>query len=208
MAVFNEILVGRFNRYLQKLTGIKGTAPTPALGTEIAGQFDLNSFNQEDRYLLGYDSFWLTNSNGPNAGLNSAVRLRNPVGSNVIAVVEFVGFWESLADTAAPGMVISYARTIVGDLGTVSTAGALDSRSQRIASTCQDSVGVGAFLTNVILTVPEVTANSFFGLTLYEGMEIPLLPGSAIQVSTTVVNTHLEVSFKWRERFLEDSERT
>lgn len=209
MAVFNEILVGRFNRYLQKLTSIKGPAPTPALGTEISGQLDLNSVKTEDRYLLSIDSFWLTNSTGPTAAATSSCRLRNPQTSNVIAVIEFIGFWESVQDIAQPGIEITFARNILGDLATSGIATPLDSRTARVGSVCVNSVQAGALpLANVLLTVPEVTANSFFGLTLYEAMEIPLLPGSAVQVTTTAVNTHLEVTMKWRERFLEDSERS
>jgi hypothetical protein len=38
--------------------------------------------------------------------------------------------------------------------------------------------------------------------------EIPLLPGDAIQVRTNGVNVTLQTSLWWRERFLEESERT
>jgi len=38
--------------------------------------------------------------------------------------------------------------------------------------------------------------------------EITLLPGDALQVEDTVVNQQVVVSFIWRERLLEESERT
>lgn len=208
MAVFNEILVGRFNRYLQKLTAIKGTAPIPALSTEIGAQFDLNSVPTEDRYLIGYDQFWQNNAAGPTAAVISSLRWRNPANSNVIAVVEFVGIWETVQDIAPPGIQIQLGAQ-VSDLTTVSlSAAALDSRSGRSHATLIPSgqAGLVGALPNTMVTFGAAAA-AFFGLTLYDGMEIPLLPGIAIQIQTTAQNTSLNVDLKWRERFLEDSER-
>jgi len=38
--------------------------------------------------------------------------------------------------------------------------------------------------------------------------EWPLLPGEAIQITDASVNVQLTASFRWRERLLEESERT
>ena len=50
MAVFNEILVGRFNRALQKFTGIKGGPPAPTHSTEIMPVIPF-PIGREFRYL-------------------------------------------------------------------------------------------------------------------------------------------------------------
>jgi hypothetical protein len=42
----------------------------------------------------------------------------------------------------------------------------------------------------------------------FEDQEFPLFPGVAIQFDTAGVNEALVINFRWRERFLEDSERT
>lgn len=209
MAVFNEILVGRFNRYLQKLTAIKGNPPVPALGTEIGANLDLNHIPTEDRYLLGFDQFWQNNAAGPTAAVISSLRWRNPTNSNVIAVIEFVGIWETVQDIAPPGIQIQIGAQL-SDLTTVSlSAPALDTRSGRQHATLIPSgqTGLVGALPGTMVTF-GASAAAFFGLTLYESMEIPLLPGSAIQIQTTAQNTLLNVDLKWRERFLEDSERT
>lgn len=209
MAVFNEILVGRFNRYLQKFTGIKAAPPVPALGTELMAVLDVNSFKMEDRYLFQIDSFWINNGIGPVAAQNSVVRFRNPAGSKVVAVVEFLGITSTVAEQTAPFMQIQVG-SINADLSTTNLIPPLDPRSGRkgsslITSVQNNIVGGGGGFQNIV--VFPTTANSFFGLTLYDDMEIPLLPGIGIQVVTTAVNTLLNVDMKWRERALEDSEQ-
>jgi hypothetical protein len=51
-------------------------------------------------------------------------------------------------------------------------------------------------------------ANSFFDFIIDTIHEFPLLPGDAIQVQSGVANQASNISWMWRERFLEESERT
>jgi hypothetical protein len=54
MAKYNEILTGRYNRFIQKLFSMKGPAPAPQLSSDIAMQ--MSFFNGvENRYLEGWD---------------------------------------------------------------------------------------------------------------------------------------------------------
>src|SRR5258708_10109219 len=87
MAKFNEILVGRVNRGLQKLFGIKGGPPVPTLASEVMPVHPLFS-GRENRYLEGWNTFALTRGQVAVAGITPVVRLRNPVGSNIIAIFE------------------------------------------------------------------------------------------------------------------------
>src|SRR6266849_3136440 len=87
MAIFNEILEGRFNRALQKLFAIKGGPPVRQLGGEIMPVFPV--FNGvENRYLEGWNLYGVCTSQAAGgAGVPSSVRLRNPISSNTIAVI-------------------------------------------------------------------------------------------------------------------------
>src|SRR5216684_1967801 len=91
MARFNEINVGRYNRALQKLLGMKGEASVPILASEIAPSFVL-PYGVENRYLEQWNRFGLGMNVTATAGNQSAFRLRNPAGSNVIAVVEVLTY--------------------------------------------------------------------------------------------------------------------
>src|SRR5437899_5615173 len=98
MARFNEILVGRYNRFLQKLFQIKGSPPSPQLGGDIQPSFAVFS-GVENRYLEAWQKFGNTIVAAAVAAQNSAVRIRNPVASNVVAVLEKVSIANAIADT-------------------------------------------------------------------------------------------------------------
>jgi hypothetical protein len=53
-----------------------------------------------------------------------------------------------------------------------------------------------------------MTTNTNVDVIVFEDHEITLLPGDALDVANGVANQALGVTFWWRERFLEDSERT
>src|SRR5438034_3476406 len=87
MARFNEILVGRYNRFVQKLLSMKGDAPVPQLASEF--QPIIPTFSGvENRYLEGWDRFSITLSQTAVAAQTNGLQFRNPAGSNVIAVFE------------------------------------------------------------------------------------------------------------------------
>jgi hypothetical protein len=88
MAKFNEILVGRFNRALQKLLSMKGGPPSAQLATEITPNIQFNSMGQDFRALEDWYRFGIISNIGPVAAAQSGVRLRNPANSNRIAVFE------------------------------------------------------------------------------------------------------------------------
>src|SRR5258708_40293223 len=90
MALFNEILVGRYNRFLQKLLAMKGGPPAPQLATEIGTNIQL-FHGVENRYLEGWQRFGGQFS-VPAAGVGNVggFRFRNPAGNNVITAVEWL----------------------------------------------------------------------------------------------------------------------
>lgn len=202
MAGFNELQVGRFNRLVQKLLSMKGRAALNTLSPELSAHLPL-FHGAENRYLEAWDRFGVGLLAAPIAAVNGGAQLRNPTGSNVIAVVEKVGVAESLADT---GLFLSIG-ALTADL-TTQIVQPFDSRG-RTAATCIASSGtnianLGAG-TGIVQT--KTVAGTPIDLIVTDIQEIPLLPGQGLRVASTVQNVNINVSFWWRERFLEDSER-
>ena len=92
MARFNEILAGRFNRALQKFLSMKGGPPAAQLASEIGAMFVFNRMGADFRYLESWNRYGVTFTIGGVALNQGTFRLRNPLGSNVIAVVEKLNF--------------------------------------------------------------------------------------------------------------------
>jgi hypothetical protein len=207
MAHFNEILIGRWNRFLQKLLSMKGGPPAPQLASEIGPTFEMENPPVENRYLLGWDRYAILITGPANPGTNSGCRLRNPVGSNVVIVIEGIEINTSVGDTA---IVIDHGATTLDNANVLAPAAfRLDARS-RPRSTAVLSVtsagNPGGLPNNIALVA--VTNTQSRGFIADEHQEITVLPGDAIQVRSNAVNTALTSSFMWRERLLEESERT
>jgi hypothetical protein len=210
MAVYNEILSGRFNRALQKVFGIKGPPPVPQLAGEIQPSLPL-FFGAEGRYLEGWNRFAVNIAPAAGgAGTRSAVRLRNPVGSGILVVVEKIAFILALADS--PFMTIGAAVDLTP--GIVANT-AFDNRgSATPVAILSSSVNVGAVLgANAWQGIGP--ANSMVEVITDGIHEFPLLPqttastgNGAITLYSNTLNQGLNVAVWWRERVLEDSEKT
>jgi len=203
MAKFNEILVGRVNRGLQKLFGIKGEPPVPTLASEVMPVHQL--FNGvENRFLESWERHGFTWFTPAVVGQNSGIRWRNPAGSNLIAVLENVEIGVSIADT-----LVSLRLGATGaDLSSSDTPGItrIDARGRKLTSMIMShqsaAPGFGQMMGGFAILATQ--SKQYIS---NENQELTALPGDAIQIDTTVTNEVLAVSFIWRERFLEDSER-
>jgi len=200
MAVYNEIGIGRWNRFIQKITDIKGSPPARQLASEIVFQHPI-FHGVENRYLESWDRFAVSLASGPIAAQQSGVRLTNPSGSNVIAVVE-----KALLSVQTTEVVnLEYGR-VGGTLSQVAVSIPMETRG-RSAATCVPSFNAAALSTlNVIasITLLATTPLDFIN----DGIqEISLPPGASLQIDGNTVNTQVFVSFWWRERFLEPAER-
>jgi hypothetical protein len=202
MAKFNEILSGRFNRALQKLLSMKGGPPASQLSTEIGVQFPL-PLGVEFRYLEQWERFGSFNAQAGTVGNFSQVRLRNPAGSNVVGVVEKITFAFTVID------VVTVSLAPVGtDLVTpILTQSRMDARSRGVGALIL-SQGTPATLPATNLWGADAAANADQDVILDEGQEITVLPGDAVTLASNTANTLLRTTIWWRERFLEDSERT
>ena len=209
MARFNEILTGRFNRALQKTLSMKGPASTAQLGSELMPvlQFPLGG---EFRYLEQWNLFGIGVDLAPVAANNGAFQIRNPVGSNIIAVVHSLVFSN---DTPALNIVdIEGPTPLTTDLGTINTGVRLDGRlgglnyAQSTILSSQNTAPLGAIPGSTVsgLYVLGINGNP---INVLEQIEIPLLPGDVFRMRNRVVNAELTLTMFWRERFLEESER-
>src|SRR6266481_7869116 len=158
MAVYNEIGIGRWNRFIQKITDIKGSPPARQLASEIVFQHPIFS-GQENRYLESWDRFGIGLSVGPIAAQQSGVRLTNPSSSNVILVVEKITVAQGSASVQL--MNIEYGR-VGANLSQVALSIPMETRG-RAAST-----GVVSFNAAALSTLNVVSQLNIAGSVNYE----------------------------------------
>ncbi len=210
MALYNEILAGRYNRGLQKLFGIKGPPAVPQLSGEIVPSMSM-FYGAECRYLEGWQryAFSATVVAG-GVGFRSGMRLRNPLSSGVIAVVEKITIAENLTDSP---FVTLGASTDFTPNPTANTG--WDNRGQPTPTLiCSSSSNTGAIL-GVQVWQGLTGANSTLDVITTDIQEFQLAPqkstadgSGAITVYCNILNQGFTVSLWWRERPLEDSEKT
>ncbi len=200
---YNEIQVARYNRYLQKLLSMKGEVPAPQLASEITPMLAL-FHGQENFYLQGWELFGVSVfAAGGAAGTLAKTRIRNPAGSNVVAVFQKINISLDTADFVN----LQHATTSVQLAGgVVLTGAALDNRTRPTPSMLMTTET--AALGN-LTALGAVRLNSNVPYDFVQGtlQEIPLLPGDALQAAAQNAGTGIMSSWLWRERFLEESER-
>ncbi len=211
MAKYNEILAGRYNRFIQKLFSMKGPAPAPQLSSDISMQ--MSFFNGvENRYLEAWNRYAVSFFVLPALGIFSSMRLRNPAGSNVIAVMEKATVIFSAADAVglsgqhsllADLVVFAYGQPNWDPRGGGTTGVVLPT----LVPSTSDATHPGGNL-GLRLTGGGPSANSTYDFITNQNQELPMLPGDALEMNVATSNTAARFSWAWRERFLEDSERT
>ena len=206
MSLYNEILVGRYARGLQKTFGIKGTPPSKQLGGDIVPTFPIRPGTDYD-YLNSVNRYGGAATGGAVAGQVSFMQLRNPAGSGVVA--------EILKITVAMGVAgvleIAFGVGVAQGASTIAP-GRLDGR-----------LGNNAFPSSLVLTVGSAVSPAgglpviwqfrrstidALDVILTEQHQLPLLPGDVAILFCNQVNTALDGTIWWRERVLEDSERS
>lgn len=205
MARYNEILTGRFNRMAQKLLSMKGPASLVTLSDELFAIFPL--FNgTENRYLESWDRFFfqMTVAAG-GVGNRSAVRMRNPTGSNVVGVMEKITFY----NTAAADVPALNQTNVGTDLTSVlsATRSSFDRRGRTNPTVIPSSSGNAGALTGPTIWQNNVPINTGVDVIITDIQEFPLLPGDDITMFSINTNTSISMDWWWRERALEESER-
>ncbi|SRR6266852_4017881 len=206
MARYNEILVGRLNRFLQKYLSMKGDAPAPQLASDWTPTINFDA-GVELRYLEGWNRYMLLTQVTAVAANTSGFRIRNPVAANVFAVIE--AFW--MSETVTDNLVMSHGASGL-DLVTVvglPTFMRLDPRGNPTSACILSTQNTTpTILSPGIVGAWHVLANTPFNPVFTENQELPLAPGDVWQSQAGTVNVEHDVTLVWRERFLEESERT
>jgi hypothetical protein len=211
VALFNEILVGRFNRFSQKHFSLKGSAGTPTLSADLAVQIPLNN-GVENRYLEGWDLFSrAVIATSPGVGNQLFGVLRNPKTSGVIAAVTRASWAEATATNSAANVnsQLSIAPTaITVDQGTTFNGVAWDNRGRTFSSLIVSfnpalQVGLSG---NTGIAFGAVAAFTFVEFIPW-GAEIPLAPGETLLMGAGNNNSAANFIYWWRERVIEDSEK-
>lgn len=203
MARYNEILVGRYNRLLQKHFQMKGEPPAPQLSTEIQATCDFH-WGNEMRYLLGWNRYGVESVQSAQVGLQSGCEIRNPASSGVIAVLERIIFRTGVTSAA----VTVFFGALATDLAsTGQVARRLDGRQLTVGTALSLSTGTSPPSIGTALMNLEADNRDTDAITR-DNLEIVVVPGDACVISCDVVNAALVVNWMWRERFLEESERS
>lgn len=199
------IYVARISQWIEKRFSAKGGNVITDIDQSAVVQLPWES-GVEDLYLKGWNRYIASFAVTAVAAQFSRALLRNPTGSNVIAVVE--SLWLN------PSTAVDYTlENSQPDLATVQAPGTqlrrLDARSGFTDATCVVSSDNNATQfpgsANVIMrrginSFPEVFVNAT--------QQWTLLPKDGLWIVSDVVNTNLQANVQWRERALEQSELT
>ena len=208
MAIYNEILAGRFARGIQKIFSMKGAVPVKQAAGEVMSVVELENFmSLEHRLIFSVRSFTFSSGVGAGgAGTFAAFRMRNPVGSNVVVTLEKFLF---VAQTAVPDQpFITRGPTGTGDLGTI-VSGQVSIRDLRMGpvnSTMVLSTGTPVATVGVQQMQLSCVANTQVDGILIPNHEIVIAPGDLVTLWSHVANQGIAFTFMWRERALEESE--
>jgi hypothetical protein len=205
MAKFNEILAGRFNRFLQKYLSMKGGPPAAQLASEIMGQFDVEDLPVELRALMGYDRFSVSIVGAAVAAQTSGLQLRNPLNSGVICILEKWTFAAAVA--SQQNLSVSYNGITAVDETNVLAGARLDGR-QGGAVQSPLIVSFGNAFADLATQFAVFSNNTVgtFDLIIDKYHQLTIAPGQTIRLNVTTVNVAFNSWIIWRNRPLEDSE--
>jgi hypothetical protein len=202
MAVYNEIGIGRWNRFIQKLTDIKGSPPARQLASEIVFQHPI-FHGQENRYLESWDRFGIGLTIGPIAAQQSGFRITNPTGSNVIVVLEKA----CIAYTSSGSALVNFEYSNAAALLSNPAASIPMETRGRTSSTALLSFNAAALSTLNVVSQVSVLSGVTYDFIQDTIQEVSLPPGASAQMDSNGTNIAVTFTFWWRERFLEPAER-
>jgi hypothetical protein len=203
MAKYNEILVGRFNTFLQKYFGIKGPAPAPQLAGDIQVAHSLFS-GVENRFAENWRRYANAFTNPATVGLTTAMRFRNPTGSGMIAVIEKC----TLHVGAAADRVNMTIRDVLtdADLGTPVSSLTLERRPYRSASGIKISNDLAGNQQGTSLQSFALSANQTYEQIFDADQQLVVDPGQWLEWFNSTANNAFDINWVWRERPIEEGE--
>jgi len=206
MALFNEILVGRYNRLLQKLLSMKGDPPSPQLAGDLTAGITLESDRIEYGFLSGEMKCVGTIGRAADAANFGVCGLFNGTASGALVVVEGLVITNQNAAIQDFSIILGGA---TGGLANTTRGLPRDLRFLTKQSTAIMGNAVEAALTGTIVQQYRVIP----GDSIYVPLDVVLPPNSTLQpfppnicVAGGVINIFVRANFLWRERQLESSE--
>lgn len=165
-----------------------------------------SSVGVEQRYLEGWNRFWQNAAPTANAANTGGSRLRNPVGSGVVVVVE-KAFCRINAAVATITFISISAGPATTDLTTAGTGLAMDTRGNQQSSAILSVSNTSPANLSTIVNIFGVNdlGSDFI---LFPDQEWIIMPGTAIQMTSQTANEAETMHWTWRERVLESSELT
>lgn len=186
---------GRYNDALSRRYGVQG-APVGTLASDLFPIVQMSDelMDADTFSLTGGLRYAMTRENPATAAQFSLVVLQNPVGSNVLAVLEAV---VAMNQTQAFLTLIFGVPTLIN----ASRGSPLDLRCE---ATQASALFMGQF-TNAVLPTPAAIISAIVtpagetqDLTRFVPIVIP--PGRSVAVSSGNVNQAMRMSARWRER--------
>lgn len=205
MAIYNEILSARFASAIKKIFSMKGPNPTKQLAGELMPVLPL-FFGAEARFLELWNRFGILKAFPASAANFNQFRLRNPVGSGLVVVIEKISV---VTNATADLFDLSVGPTSV-DLANSLQASVMrfDARGQQspVAVPTWQQTAAANTLGSTIAKAGAL-ANTTVDFLVTDIQELPLLPGDAYHVNAETVNLAQNIAIWWRERVMEESER-
>lgn len=177
------------------------------LGSEVVPSLPLWS-GVENRFLDSWNRFCQATTVAAVAAQFIRIQLRNPANSGVLAVLESMVVENTVPDQP----ILSGSGSNVADLTTVilTNQNQLDPRgatgSAMILS--RDSIAANPQFTNIYKIGGFGASTGAYEFIMNENQEFPLLPGWTWRWNSNVVNQSFNLSLMWRERAIEDSEKS
>jgi hypothetical protein len=206
MGKYNEILVGRYNRSIQKLFGMKGPAAVAQLASDIQVAHNVMS-GVENRLGEGWRRYSIAFNIGPTVAQTEAAQVKLAAGSNIVAVIESIILAANGA--AIDNCFVTEAFTDPANQTNTVLGASIDPRQGSVTGSsvqCSTSAGGAADLAVGFKTFRVPTTSQEFIQT--EDQQWTLLPTQAYRFRQTLSNSQMFLALTWRERFLEESERT
>lgn len=199
----SKIEIGKWSNLLRRMLAMSGVVDVAGeLAPEISPTFVLESERPEWEFLKGAKLMSSQISVTKVVGQQSTGRLRNPVGSQILAVITKIN-WAILTGAAnTAGVVLINRVQTIADLANIVASVCRDTRYPALNTSglivSQDNVGsAGDFFYN---------ATSLDNTTHLMDLPFVLTPGFAIDVNAETAEVELRANIHWIERRLGELE--
>lgn len=201
--MLNEILgtAARYNQLLSRKFNISGGAPAPQLTPEIGCSLNLET-GIEGHVLAAEMPYTAKGAAVGAAGQRASVGLFNPLGSNLILVVEYIAVAQTSAVTTGPDCGLVYGATPHPNLA---PAGAVIAADTRIAASGSNSRLPAGQIRSNPNTPPLVATDNLFRSFAAVGQlqtytqPFAVAPNTSVMVTANDLVASISCWFRWVE---------